>query len=91
MNHLRLIVACTAVALSTTAMACDDDDEAPAERGGTVVQARLAAGTQAPARQHKVHARGTHEAQAARTQPRSGRQAEPRANAIRPQPAAPSA
>ena len=38
MNHLRLLVAFAAIALSTAAMACDDDEDAPPERA-SVVQA----------------------------------------------------
>ena len=41
MNHLRLLVAFAAIALSTAAMACDDDEDSPPERAN-VVQALAA-------------------------------------------------
>ena len=45
MNHLRLLVALAAIALSTAAFACDDEDDAPPERA-SVVQALAGAGAQ---------------------------------------------
>ena len=50
MNHLRLLVALAAIALSSAAMACDDEDDAPPERA-SVVQALMDSGAPA-ATQH---------------------------------------
>ncbi|MEJ8840271.1 hypothetical protein [Ramlibacter sp. AN1133] len=41
MNHIRLLVALAAIALSTAAMACDDEDDAGPPERASVVQALL--------------------------------------------------
>jgi hypothetical protein len=90
MNHLRLIVACAAIALSTTALACDDEDDIPPERA-SVVQVR-AERAQGAARVHQGHHSAVH---ATKTQKlvkgHAGKQGEQGPTVARPQAPAPRA
>jgi len=91
MKHLRLFVACAAVALSTAAMACDDDDDAPPERA-SVVQVHHAANAHATPRAHRAQQRAAHGQQpASGMHARARKSADPHRTAARAQPLAPRA